>query len=94
MEGRHYVNARNTFEHFDDRLPGGKNHSRIKEIHSGGGGPRKIYRGISKEGFYLHSDKQWDIKPSSLEALKDLVNEFLNKIHSSLDSILAEKQSQ
>ena len=29
-----YSEARNTFEHFHDRLPGGKNQNKVKEIHN------------------------------------------------------------
>jgi len=87
----HYINARNTFEHFDERLPGGKKHNRVKEVQSQGAAPRRIFRGLSKDGFYLHSDKQWDIKPSSLEKLVEIVDEFLGKIHESVDLLMEQK---
>jgi len=87
----HYINARNTFEHFDERFPGGKKHNRVKEVQSQGAAPRRIFRGLSKDGFYLHSDKQWDIKTSSLEKLVEIVDEFLAKIHESVDLLIEQK---
>ncbi len=87
----HYINARNTLEHFDERLPGGKKRSRVKEIQSSGAEPRRILKGLSKEGYYLHSDKKWDIKPTSLRKLMEIVEEFLDCIHLKIDEIEAEK---
>lgn len=86
-----YINARNTFEHFDERLPGGNKSSRVKEIQSSDAGPRRIIKGLSKEGYYLHSDKKWDIKPTSLKILIEIAGEFLDCIHLKIDEIEAEK---
>ncbi len=91
MDYEHYINARNTFEHFDERFPGGKKQNRVKEVQSQGDAPRRIFRGLSKDGFYLHSDKQWDIKPSSSEKLVEIVDEFLIKIHESVDLLIEQK---
>ena len=88
----HYINARNTFEHFDERFPGGKKHDRVKEVQSRGASPRRIFKGLSKDGFYLHSDKQWDIKETSLEKLVEIVNEFLAKIHEAVDLSIEQKK--
>ena len=87
----HYINARNTFEHFDERFPGRKKQNSVKEVQSQGAAPRRIFRGLSKDGFYLHSDKRWDIKPSSLEKLFEIVDEFLIKIHESVDLLIEQK---
>ena len=87
----HYINARNTFEHFDERLPGSKNSNRVKEVQSEGAGSRRILKGVSQDGFYKHSDKQWDIKPSSLEKLTEIVDEFLTNIHESVDLLIEQK---
>ena len=87
----HYINARNTFEHFDERLPGCKNHERVKEVQAQGASPRKILKGISKKGYYLHSDKKWDIKPSSLKLLEEITQEFIGAVNSKIDLLLKEK---
>ena len=87
----HYINARNTFEHFDDRLPGGKNHERVKEVRAQGASPRKILKGISREGYYLHSDKKWNIKPSSLKLLEEITQEFIKSVNGKIDILLKEK---
>lgn len=87
----HYINARNTFEHFDERLPGGKNDKRVKEVRAQGASPRKILRGISKDGYYLHSDKKWDIKPSSLKLLEEITQEFIESIHNKINLLSKEK---
>lgn len=87
----HYTNARNTFEHFDERLPGGKSSNRVKEVRAEGAGSRRILRGVSKDGFYKHSDKQWDIKPSSLKKLTEIVDEFLTNIQESVDLLIERK---
>lgn len=80
-----YSEARNSFEHFNDRLPSGKHHSRIKELQENDAGPRKVYRGL-KGGNYTFSNREWDITPKSFQLLKDCVNEFGGKFHSLVDS--------
>lgn len=79
-----YGEARNTFEHFHDRLPAGKHSSKVKEVQEPNAGPRKVFGGLEK-GTYLFSDKSWDITPSSLVQLESLVNEFIKKIHCSVN---------
>ena len=52
---------------------------------------RRIFRDLSKNGFYLHSDKQWDIKPSSLEKIVEIVDDFLIKIYESVNLLIKQK---
>jgi len=88
----HFSNGRHTFEHFHDRLPGEKDEHRVKEvIQSPGAGPSKIYGGVTKDGFYVHSDGRWDIKPTSLELLLNIAAEFKSAVHSAVDSLLNSK---
>jgi len=77
-----YGEARNTFEHFHDRLPAGKHNSRVKEVQEPNAGPRKVFGGLNK-GNYIFSDKSWDITPSSCEQLEKLVGGFIELIHCS-----------
>ncbi len=88
----HFSNGRHTFEHFHDRLPGEKDEHRVKEvIQSPGAGPSRIYSGVTEDGFYVHSDDKWDIKPTSLELLLNIAAEFKSAVHSAVDSLLSSK---
>ncbi len=85
----HYRSARHTFEHFDERLPGKKHEKRMREvIISRGSSSSKNYGGVSKDGFYEFSDRRWDIKPSSLDLLYNIVSEFKDEIQKKVDTIL------
>jgi len=85
-----YRSARHTFEHFDERLPGKKNEGRVREvIIVPGSSPTQNYGGVSDDDFYEFSDKRWDIKPSSLNLLQNIVSEFKEEIHKKVDLILA-----
>ncbi len=75
-----YTEARNTFEHFHERLPAGKNRDRVKEIQAPNAGPRRVFGGLGK-GSYTFSDRSWDITPASLNLLQSIVEEFLGKVH-------------
>lgn len=79
-----YSEARNTFEHFHDRLPSGKYYRKVKEIQEPNAGPRRVFGGLVK-GTYRFSDRSWDITPKSLELLNSLVREFLDIIHTVVD---------
>ena len=74
-----YAEARNTFEHFHDRLPKGKKSQKVKEVTAPNAGPRKIFAGL-ENGHYKFSDRTWDITPQSLNLLDELVSNFLNKV--------------
>src|SRR5215831_2019408 len=53
----YYVEGRNSFEHFDDRLPGQAEARRVKEVQPDpGAGPYKVFAGLSG-GKYLHSNR-------------------------------------
>ncbi len=87
----HYSNGRNSFEHFDDRLPGGKKYATVKEIR------RDPKAGLSRnfgglEGsFFTFSDKSWDVTSTSLALLNNYVGEFLHVLHTSIDELLSQQ---
>ena len=75
-----YAEARNTFEHYHDRLPAGKNASKVKETRKDpNAGPSRNYGGLEK-GKYTFSDRSWDIGPESLVLLNTIIEEFVSKI--------------
>jgi hypothetical protein len=76
--------ARNTFEHFHDRLPSGKKYHKVREVQAQNAGLRRVLGGL-ENGAYKFSDKNWDITPHSYQLLEKLVNEFLEKIHCSVN---------
>jgi hypothetical protein len=87
----HYVAARNTFEHFHDRLPGQPEERRVKEaLTDPKGNPHRIYAGFSK-GHYVHSDMSWDISTRSLELLDQYISEVLAVVHATLDEVFNRK---
>ena len=87
----HYVNGRATFDHFDERLPGRPQESRVREIQPDpNAGPHRIYSGLS-EGMYVHSDKSWDISPRSLELLEQSIAHVLSILHAKIDDEFSRK---
>jgi len=81
----HYVAARNSFEHFGDRLPGRSEEQRVREVRDDpAAASRRVYLGISG-GQYEHSDQSWDITAASLELLNRLVDDVLAAIHRTID---------
>lgn len=57
----HYTHGRNTFEHFDQRLPGGKYYSRMTETREApDSGPKISFGGFSGT-HYNFGDKSWDL---------------------------------
>lgn len=93
----HYTEARNTFEHFHERLPAGKNRDRVKEMRAPNAGPRRVFGGLAK-GSYTFSDRSWDITPVSLNLLQSIVEEFLGKVHAVViqrcDAFLEQEQQR
>lgn len=89
-EFEHYVHGRNSFEHFEDRLPGRKKEHTVKEVRAGSASPRRIYFGLQGQS-YKHSDETWDISPQSLERLTSHIDEVLNPIHRITDSAIEQK---
>ena len=87
----HYVAARNTFEHFHDRLPGQPEESRVKEVLTDPkGSPHRIYAGFSK-GEYVHSNMSWDVSKRSLELLEQYISEVLAVVHATIDEVFNRK---
>lgn len=87
-----YTEARNTFEHYDDRLPSQPQESRVKEIKDLNAGPRRVYFGFSGT-HYKHSDKAWDISPSSLELLNRAISDVIAVVHRTVDELIESKFS-
>jgi hypothetical protein len=79
-----YIELRNSFAHYDERLPGQKNEGRIKEVTVDGAGPRKINRGFTVDYKYKHSNQLWDVSKNSLVELKSFLKEYLDYFKSLL----------
>ena len=90
-EFEHYVAGRNSFEHFDDRLPGQAEAHRVKEIQPDPqAGPHRVFAGFSG-GKYVHSNLEWDISPASLERLERCISEILAVVHAKIDELGIQK---
>jgi hypothetical protein len=76
-----YESARHSFEHFDERLPGGE---REESARKAGGGSAALFglRGTS----YLHAGKEWDISENSLKLLDSAITEVRDYIHAIIDA--------
>lgn len=87
----HYTAARNSFEHYHDRLPGNSEEKKVREVIQGAGaGPSRIYYGFGG-GTYKHSDATWDITPASLKQLEGAINDTLHVLHSIVDKLFTTK---
>ena len=64
----HYTHGRNTFEHFDDRIPGGAKHNKVKEIKKSGAGPRRNMGGL-RGNVYTFGDKEWELSPNEFQKI-------------------------
>jgi hypothetical protein len=88
---QHYGNARHSFEHFTDRLPGGKENKKVVEVVQGlGASPSKIMFGFAN-GNYEHSNQKWDITQAGLLKLHAAIDEVLAALHEVVDMLIAEK---
>ena len=83
-----YAEARNTFEHFHDRLPAGKKYEKVVEVQEPGGEPHRCFGGF-KDGSYVFSNRSWDISPASLKLLESFVTKFLGRIECVVEEKLA-----
>lgn len=87
----HYKNARHSFEHFAERLPGGKEESKVVEVVQGAGAsPSKIMFGFVGDN-YEHSDKKWDITQAGLDKLNAAIDEVLSVLHAIVDKLITVK---
>jgi hypothetical protein len=87
----HYDAARNSFEHFEQRLPGGKGEARARELVQGAGAsPSKILFDYSN-GRYLHSDREWDVTPANLAVLDDAIDDTLSVVYKLVDYEVAKR---
>ena len=83
----HYTAARNSFEHYQDRLPGNAEERKVREVvQIPSAGPSRIYFGFSG-GHYRHSDQQWDITPASLSVLEGAIDAVLSVLHAQVDTL-------
>lgn len=81
----HYTHGRNTFEHFDDRIPGGSKHKKVAETKSSpDAGPRRNLGGI-KGDVYTFGGKEWNLNPQEFQKIIDGMNAFEIAIHEYLD---------
>lgn len=80
-----YDGARNSFEHYEQRLPGKSGEHRVKEVsQNNGASPSKIYFGFH-DGLYTHSNQEWDVTPASLVILNAAIDETLAVVHRLVD---------
>lgn len=86
----HYADARHSFEHFHDRLPGRPDESKVEELQAPNAGPRRVYVGFEGTS-YKHSDKSWDISPASLELLNQAIDEVVTVLHRTVDDQIESK---
>lgn len=88
----HYAEARHSFEHFHDRLPGRRDERKVKELQAPNAGPRRVYSGFEGTS-YKHSDKSWDISPTSLGLLHSAIDDVLTVLHKTVDEQIQTKFS-
>lgn len=87
----HYTEARNSFEHFEDRLPENKESAKMKEMTSDiNAGPRKIYAGFEGTN-YKYSNKTWDISSASVTHLNKAIDETLEKVCDQVEILFKSK---
>ena len=85
----HYTHGRNTFEHYDDRIPGGKKHKKVGETKSSpDAGSRKILGGL-KGDVYTFGDKKWNLNPQEFQKVIDGMHSFEIAVHGHLDKVSA-----
>lgn len=83
----HFTHGRNTFEHFDDRIPGGKNHEKVAETKSSPeAGSKRTLGGIVKNT-YIFGDKEWPLSESQFQEIASGINAFEQSVHGILDKI-------
>ena len=77
----HYTHGRNTFEHFDERLPGGQKHAKVAATKSSPeAGPKRCLGGL-KGHAYTFGDKSWDLSYTEFQRIIDGLNEFESRLH-------------
>ena len=70
-----FAEARNTFEHFEERIPNGKRNLKVKEVAAPNAGPRPILGGLTSDS-YKFGDKEWPITPSIFKEILDTMDKF------------------
>lgn len=83
----HYTHGRNTFEHFDERLPGGKRHENVAETKSSPeAGPRRCLGGL--QGYtYTFGGKSWDLSHTEFQRIVDGLKDFESRLHSHIEGL-------
>lgn len=83
----HYIHGRNTFEHYDDRIPGRTKHEKVAEVKaSASAAPRRILGGL-KGSTYTFGDKKWDLTSKDFQKILDGLNAFEVTLHGYLNEI-------
>jgi len=83
----HYSKGRNTFEHFDDRIPGGKRHKDAKDVVDiESGNTRKILGGL-KGDIYKFEDQEWSLSASNFQEIINGLNKFETILHDYLSKL-------
>lgn len=81
----HYTHGRNTFEHYDDRIPGGAKHLKVEQVKSDENcGARRILGGL-RGSTYLFGDKEWELTPEKFQEAINGMNGFEKTLHQYLD---------
>ena len=82
-----YTAGRNTFEHFDDKMPGGKNHSKVKPLRSSPEAGERTNLGGLKGRSYTFGDQEWDVSPLAYQKVHDVLIEFEKELHEYIDGL-------
>jgi hypothetical protein len=81
----HFTHGRNTFEHFDDRIPGGKKHEKVAEKKSSPEAGAKRTLGGVINNTYVFGDKEWSLSESQFQEIANGINTFEQSVHGILD---------
>jgi hypothetical protein len=83
----HYTHGRNIFEHYSDRIPGGKFQDKVAEvIDEKSGNSRKILSGLNGE-IYKFGNEEWSLSASKFQEIKIGLNNFEIILHNYLSNI-------
>lgn len=88
----HYTAARNAFEHFDERLPGGRKSDKVREVKEKNAGPRKIFGGI-RDNKYLFGDMEWDLSHEAFNNILNELSDFENDIENEIEILQKESET-
>lgn len=81
-----YTEGRHTFEHYDERIPEGKYHHKVKTRTAEGGNPRTVLGGI-KNGAYIFGDQDWALGHDAFQEVVNGLYLFENLLHEQLKAL-------